>query len=294
MTSRTAEFRIVVGTDESSQARAALATVVAVPWPDETHVRAVIARQSRPPYSRSILLAALDQRADESAARARRTLARRWPGAEAVVVDKTPVEGILHEAERFRADLIAVGWRGHGTARRLLMGSVSRGIVRRAKCAVLVVRQRPRRVRRIVIGFDASPNAQRAVELVATLVAPPDGRVTLVSVVELLAPSSHGPAVAGIRSTIAREVRRINAEGAKAATNALNRAATELERSGWRTRTQLRTGEPLRELMVAVRTVDPQLLVVGARGTSGVRQLLLGSVAEGVISRSPVPVLLAR
>ena len=294
MTRRAADFRVVVATDESSQARAALATVVAVPWPDETLVRAVIARQSRPPYSRSILLTALDPSADEGAARARRTLSRRWPSAEAIVVDKTPVEGILQEAERFRADVIAVGWRGHGTTRRLLMGSVSRGVVRGAKCAVLVVRQRPRRVRRIVIGFDASPNAQRAVELVATLVAPPGGRVTLVSIAEVLTPSSHGPSVGGIRSTITREVRRINAEAARAATNALKRAATELERSGWRTRTQLRTGEPLRELMVAVRTLDPQLLVVGARGTSGVRQLLLGSVAEGVLNRSPVPVLLAR
>ena len=98
----------------------------------------------------------------------------------------------------------------------------------------------------------------------------------------------------GIRSTIGREVRRINAEAAKAAMKALNRAARDLERSGWRTRTQLRTGEPLRELMAAVGTIDPQLLVVGARGTSGVRQLLLGSVAEGTLNRSPVPVLLAR
>ena len=211
-----------------------------------------------------------------------------------VVVDKAAVEGILAEAERFRADLIAVGWRGHGAARRLLMGSVSRGVVRGAKCAVLVVRQRPRRVRRIVIGFDASPNAQRAVKLVARLVAPSDGRVTLVSVAETLAPTSLGPAVGGIRSTVAREVRRINAEGAKAAIKALKRAAAELERSGWRTRTQLWTGEPLRDLMTAVDDADPQLLVVGARGTSGVRQLLLGSVAEGVLNRSRVPVLLAR
>ena len=67
-----------------------------------------------------------------------------------------------------------------------------------------------------------------------------------------------------------------------------------LKRSGWRTRTQLRTCEPLRELMAAVGTADPHLLVVGARGTSGVRQLLLGSVAEGVLNRSPCPVLLAR
>jgi nucleotide-binding universal stress UspA family protein len=209
-------------------------------------------------------------------------------------VNKAAIKGILQEAERFRADLVAVGWRGHGTARRLLMGSVSRGVVRGVKCAVLVVRQRPMRVRKIVIAFDGSANAQRAVQLVARLVAPPDGRVTLVTVAEVLAPSSHGPFVGGIRATIAREVRRINAEGAKAAKKALNRAAAELERSGWRTHTQLRTGEPLRELMVAVGTEDPDILVVGARGTSGVRQLLLGSVAEAILNRSPVPVLLAR
>ena len=291
---RTTDFRIVVATDGSSQARAAVATVLAVPWPAETRVRAVIARQSRTPYSRSILLSALDRSADESAAKARHTLARRWPSAEAVVVDKAPIKGILHEAERFHADLVAVGWRGHGTARRLLMGSVSRGVVRGAKCAVLVVRQRPRRVRRIVIGFDGSPHAQRAVQLVARLVAPPDGRVTLVGVAEILAPSSHGPAVGGIRSTIAREVRHINTERAKAAMKALKRAAAELDGHGWRTDTQLRTGEPLRELMAGVGAADPDLLVVGARGTSGVRHLLLGSVAEGVLNRSRVPVLLAR
>lgn len=294
MTTRTADFRIVVATDGSSQSRAAVATVLAVPWPAETRVRAVIARQSHPPYSRSILLSALDPSADEGAARVRRRLAGRWPSAEAVVVDEAAVKAILHEAQRFRADLVAVGWRGHGAARRLLMGSVSRGVVRGAKCAVLVVRQRPRRVRRIVIGFDGSPNAQRAVQLVARLVAPPDGRVTLVSVAEILAPSSRGPAMGGIRSTIAREVRRINAESARAALKALERAAAELKRSGWRTHTQLRTGEPLRELMAAVRSADPQLLVVGARGASGVRQLLLGSVAEGILNRSTVPVLLAR
>jgi nucleotide-binding universal stress UspA family protein len=73
---------------------------------------------------------------------------------------------------------------------------------------------------------------------------------------------------------------------------ALNTAAQELKDAGWRTRTELRTGEPLRELMDSVRRSRAQLLVVGARGTSGVRHLLLGSVAEGALNRSPVPVLL--
>jgi nucleotide-binding universal stress UspA family protein len=100
--------------------------------------------------------------------------------------------------------------------------------------------------------------------------------------------------MAGIRAAVAREVRRINTARAKATMKALNRAAAELNRAGWRTRTELRTGEPLRELIGVVNTLRPQLLVVGTRGTSGVRRLLIGSVAEGVLDRCPVPVLLAR
>lgn len=287
-------FRVLAATDGSVAAHAAITTLVNFPWPVHTRVRAVIARQSRTPHRRSIPLSATDRNADMVAAGVRRTLARRWPDAEIVVVDEAPVDGILGEALRFRADVVVVGWRGHGAVRRLLMGSVSRGVVRGAQGAVLVVRRRPTRLRRIVIGLDASSGASRAVTLVGKLVAPRDGRVTVIRVVELMAPASRVPAVGGIRATVASEVRRINTERARAAMTALNRAAAELKRSGWRTRTELKTGEPLRELIAAIGRARPQLLVVGARGTSGVRHLLLGSVAEGVLNRGIVPVLVAR
>ena len=206
-------------------------------------------------------------------------------------LDKTPVEGILGEAERFQADVIVVGWRGHGAVRRLLMGSVSRGVVRGSKCAVLVVR-RSQRVRTIVVGVDGSDAAKRALAFVGRLAPPRDGRVTLVSAVELLTPPSRGR-VPGA-ATIAREVRRQNTIRARAATKDLNRAAAELKRSGWQPRTMLVHGEPLRDLLGAVAASRAQLLVVGARGTSGVRYLLLGSVAEGALNQSPVAVLVAR
>jgi nucleotide-binding universal stress UspA family protein len=53
-------------------------------------------------------------------------------------------------------------------------------------------------------------------------------------------------------------------------------------------------GEPLRELLGAVATGGAELLVLGARGTSGVRYLLLGSVAEGALNRSTGAVLISR
>jgi nucleotide-binding universal stress UspA family protein len=236
-------------------------------------------------------LTALDRAAEQSAQKARRTLSRRWPDVEVEIVDKAPVDGILGEAERFQADVIVVGWRGHGAVRRLLMGSVSRGVVRGAKCAVLVVR-RSQRVRTVVVGVDGSAAAKRALAFVGRLVPPRGGRVTLVSAVELLTPPSRGR-VPGAAS-IAREIRRQNTIRTRAATKALNRLAAELRRIGWRSRTMLLHGEPLRDLLNAVATSRAQLLAVGARGTSGARYLLLGSVAEGALNQSPVAVLIAR
>ena len=274
---RARPFRVLVATDGSDQARAAVTTAAHFPWPVHTRVRIVAARRTRAEYRRSIVLAALDRGAEAAAGSARRTLARRWPEVETVVVDQEPVDGILDEAKRFAADVIVLGWRGHGTIRRLLMGSVSRGVVRGAQCAVLVVRH-SRRVRRIVMGVDESALAKRALAFVGRLVAPPAGRVILVTAVDLMSvPSSRR--FPGAR-TIAREVRHTNTSRGKAAVKGLRRAAAQLERTGWQTRTILRSGEPLSALLRTVATARPQLLVIGARGTSGVRHLVLGSFAE--------------
>jgi nucleotide-binding universal stress UspA family protein len=134
--------------------------------------------------------------------------------------------------------------------------------------------------------------AKRAVTFVGDLVAPSAGRVILVTALDLMTvPSSGRVPGAG---AVAREVRRMNTRRGRAAAKQLKRTAARLERAGWKTRTVLTTGEPLCGLLGAVAKSRAQLLVVGARGTSGVRQLLLGSVAEGTLNRSPVPVLIAR
>src|SRR5688572_19088740 len=134
------ELRVLVATDGSRDAQAAIVTTLHFPWPVRARVRVVSARRTRAGYRQSILLTALDRGAEQAVENARRMLSRRWQDVEIEIQDKLPVEGILGEAERFQADVIVVGWRGHGAIRRLLMGSVSRGVVRGSKCAVLVVR----------------------------------------------------------------------------------------------------------------------------------------------------------
>jgi nucleotide-binding universal stress UspA family protein len=284
-------FRIIVATDGSDNARAALTTARHFPWPDATRVRVVVARRSPVEYRRSILLTALDRGAEIAAEQARRVLTRRWPDLDVVISDKEPVTAVLGEAKRFQADVIVVGWRGHGAVRRALMGSVSRGIVRGAVCAVLVVRQ-PQRVRRVVVGLDQTQRASRALAFVERLVPPAGGRVTIATAMTLVPMPSRR--IARAAGELAREVKRTNAKGAQAASKELTRVAARLKERGWETRTALTTGEPLNDLLGAVRSARAHLLVVGAKGTNRARHLLLGSVAEGALNSSPVPVLVAR
>ena len=284
----------MVASDGSAQAKHAVATAAHFPWPAQTRVRAVIARRTRAEYRQSILLAALDRSAEFAVRAAQRVLTQRWPDADVVVVDKTPIDGVLHEARRFGAAVIVLGWRGHGVMQRLLMGSVSRGVVRGARCAVLVVRRRSSDVHKIVIGVDGSPHARRAVALVARLTPPQRGEITLFSAVEELALPAYALSPSAVRGTVGAEVRRLNLQRITAARKELDRAAARLKRRGWRVRVVMTTGAPLRDLLAAVATARAHAVVVGARGVSGVRRLLLGSVSEGVLNRCPVPVLVVR
>ncbi len=49
------------------------------------------------------------------------------------------VEKILHEAGEQQADLIVIGSHGHGAFYDLLVGSVTNGVIKSARCPVVVV-----------------------------------------------------------------------------------------------------------------------------------------------------------
>lgn len=69
--------------------------------------------------------------------------------ADEAVTDKVvstgnPVEFILNQAKRRKADLIVVGTHGRRGMRRLMLGSVAEAVVRRASCPVFVVKAQVR------------------------------------------------------------------------------------------------------------------------------------------------------
>src|SRR3970282_1646474 len=148
----------------------------------------------------------LDRTAEAVAKSTARAMSRRWPDAQVRVVDASPVDAILREAARRQADVIVMGWRGHGAVRRLLTGSVSRGVIRGAPCAVLVVRRALREVRHTVVGFDNSAHAQRAVKLVSSFSPPRGGRVSLFTAVDTMHVPSQGLVLPDTRAAVSSEV----------------------------------------------------------------------------------------
>jgi nucleotide-binding universal stress UspA family protein len=236
--------------------------------------------------------AAVDESMDRVAGAAQRALRSRWPTAEVAVLDKPPADAIV--AEGRGADAIVVGSRGYGALARLVLGSVSRTVVRRASSPTLVVRSRPREIRRFVLGLDGSANSRRAVEFVARLQPPRGGQVSLVSALEPMRVGSLGLMPAGVRGTLARELTAARDQQMQTARRHLTAATAALKRAGWGVRSAIRWGIPLDELLSAARGAGAHVIVIGARGTGGVARMLLGSVAEGVLSRARVPVLVVR
>jgi nucleotide-binding universal stress UspA family protein len=265
---------------------------VRFPWPrDATAVGVIACGDARAPEWPPWGALAIDGAAERVARAAERVLRQRWPASDVRLVRRSAVDAILQHARR--AGAIVVGSRGHGGLVGLMLGSVSRGVVRSAACPVLVVKQQRASVRHLVVGLDGSVNARRAVALVGRLVPPRGGRVTLVQVVEPVRFPSLGLLPGHVRGMIAGEARAFQRKRVQAAPRAVQGAVRELGRAGWRARGLVRLGVPARELL-AIAGADADVLVVGARGTGGVRRLLLGSVANTVLNESRVPVLIVK
>jgi nucleotide-binding universal stress UspA family protein len=148
--------------------------------------------------------------------------------------------------------------------------------------------------RSVVIGVDGSANSRRAVAAVARLRPPARGRVVVVRVVEPVRAPSLALLPGRVRAQISAGGMALDATRLKAAQRDAEAAARRLRAAGWRAQGEVRQGVPLHELLRAVRSARGNLLAVGARGIGGIARLLLGSVAEGAVRRSPVSVLVVR
>jgi len=283
-------FRVLHATDGSPSARGAIATSAGFPWPNHSEARAIVVRPGLflPPHAD--LWARSETFTRQAAQAASRALRARWPEADAVVRDGDVVDRILSEAKGWHSHALVMGWRGHGRFRRLLMGSVSRAVLRRAARPVLVVRRAGRRVTHLVVGVDGSAASNRAVRFLAQAVVPKSGSITLVTVLRS-EPSPRHPVLPGLTAELRADILAQGTKNRTAADRRQKRCAEQLQKAGWRVRGQVRTGAPLYELLRSVDETRADALVVGATSQPSTLKGFIGSVTEGAINRSAVPVL---
>jgi nucleotide-binding universal stress UspA family protein len=207
--------------------------------------------------------------------------------AESHLVMGRPAEAIIELGEEIEAGLIVVGSRGHGPVGRLVMGSVSEGVVHHAHCPVLVVRggEEAWPPRRIVVGDDGSDPARRAGALAAAIAKLVGSEVSLVRAYE------NPPEPIGGRS--AQDRRELD-ELLSRERQALQERAEELVAIvGSRPEIRLIETEPtLAMLMVAEQGGEESTLIaVGSRGRGAAKRTILGSVSTKVLRVARGPVL---
>lgn len=67
-----------------------------------------------------------------------------------------------------------------------------------------------------------------------------------------------------------------------------------LEKAGFKVKTLVRVGNPRKEILKLVAQENVSVIVMGSHGRSNIGEMLIGSVAEKVVRRSPVNVVVIK
>ncbi|QCC47332.1 universal stress protein [Halobellus limi] len=138
--------------------------------------------------------------------------------------------------------------------------------------------------RHVLVPVDGSPQSLQAIGFVSA--EWDDVDVTLLHVIN--------PVQAGYRAGVLPSGSEEWYQEAKAeAEEVLDEARSQLEIDG-DVETAVDVGRPAATIVEQARELDVDHVVVGSHGRRGVSRLVLGSVAEHVARRSPVPVTIVR
>ena len=136
----------------------------------------------------------------------------------------------------------------------------------------------------ILVAYDGSNAAQKAVK---RAVRAADGEeIILLRVIE----AADGMLEAGI-DIVQERLKEVQDEKTNEVSEEIK---PMLEAEGVEFRIETVVGKPSREIVSFAEENDVSEIVVGSRGREGVSRVLLGNVAESVVRRAPVTVIVVR
>lgn len=196
---------------------------------------------------------------------------------EVIVERGDPGSVIAALAARHQVDLILSGVARDETLGRLLLGSTVEALLKQLPAPLLVVKRRPHGdYRHLVVASDFTPGSKLAGD--TALAWWPNAQVDLFHAFALPFEGllqDKRPTIERARQRAAEECQRFAAES----------------RGGRYATTYCEHGEPAALLGDLVEARDVDLVVVGTEGRKGLAGMVLGSVAQRVLDRVPVDVL---
>jgi nucleotide-binding universal stress UspA family protein len=130
--------------------------------------------------------------------------------------------------------------------------------------------------KKLLVPLDGTSQSAVSLPLARTLAQATGGEILLIRIVT--------PRTASVRDPAKAEARTY-----------LKRVAAELAKDGSRVATIVQRGDsPAADIVREVAAQGADLVVMATHGRGGIERAIFGSVAEGVVAESPVPVLLVR
>jgi nucleotide-binding universal stress UspA family protein len=197
-------------------------------------------------------------------------------------------------AAETRADLIVMGTHGRRGLEHFVLGSATEGVLRTSGVPVLTLHSfaapdRPAPLfARLFVALDDSDPADAALALAVRYAGAAGAKVTCCSVVE-------SSAVVRDAAVYGFDPEPILEQARETANALLGRAAALAHDSGVSVHGVVREDDAIVEgIIEAAREEGADLIVMGTHGRRGMRRFLLGSVSEGVVRGSSLPVLVTR
>jgi nucleotide-binding universal stress UspA family protein len=143
---------------------------------------------------------------------------------------------------------------------------------------------------KVLLAVDGSPYSDEAIRRVAERPWSPGTIVRVLSVAERVGAPPVGELMYGVAETAGELQQEIKAE----ANDITGRAASILAARGIAAEETVREGDPRMEIVKEAGEWDADLIVVGSHGYTGLKRLVLGSVAQSIVSHAPCSVEVVR
>jgi nucleotide-binding universal stress UspA family protein len=213
--------------------------------------------------------------------------ARKLAEQERVLIKTVCEEGEAHErivdlADAENCDIIIMGRRGLRSVERMLVGRVTARVIGHSQRDVLVM---PNNTsvgwKTIVLATDGSQYSDRAAERAIAFARSYGGELRVLSVVDV--PTEfYAEAPQAVDDLIRK---------AKSFVAAVKKKAEE---AGLKAETFVGESEAYQAIIRLAQEQKADMIVIGSHGRTGLRRLLMGSVAEKVIGYAGCPVLVVK